>query len=153
MTSIYFIPWALAAVLSMKSTPHRPGRGSHRVRASPLSRPPVHSLPDPRGQGDLPSPPPPSVQGLGQKPAPEEAREARGIRGQREFPQKNRGTGLSGEPESPSPALGWCSQFSRAASHHKVPREGKVTTTTGDLSPLANGSERTALRLLPSDLE
>ena len=85
--------------------------------------------------------------------AGEEAREARGIRGQREFPQKNRGTGLSGEPESPSPALGWCSQFSRAASHHKVPREGKVTTTTGDLSPLANGSESTALRLLPSDLE
>ena len=36
MTSIYFILWALAAVLSMESTPRRPGGGSHRIRASLL---------------------------------------------------------------------------------------------------------------------
>ena len=150
MTSIYFILWALAAVLSMESTPHRPEGGSHRIRASPLSCPPIHSLLDPRGQGARPSPPP---QGFGQKPAPEEAREARGI-GQRVFLRK---TGAQDSQENQShlhqPWGATVSQFSRAASHHKVPREGKVTTTTGDLSPLANGSENTALRLLPSDLE
>ena len=95
---LLFCPWKA----------HPADLGAAATGLEPLSsRLPVHSLPDPRGQGALPSPPP---QGLGQKPAPDEGREAGGLGGQREFPQKNRGTGLSGEPRSPSPALGWDSR-------------------------------------------
>lgn len=78
--------------LAMETTPRRPGGGSHRIKASLLS---TH-------RSIIPPPPPnpsPPSQGLGQKPSPEERREARGIGGQREFPQKNGDTGLSGEPE------------------------------------------------------
>ena len=147
MTSIYFILWALAAVLSMESTPRRPGGGSRRIRASLLSRLPVHSLPDPRGQGALPSPPP---QGLGQKPAPEEGKEARGLGGQREFPQKNRGTGLSGEPRSPhQPWGGTVGQLSRLPATARSQRDSRHR----GLPPLASGRETAASRLLPSDLE
>lgn len=94
MTSIYFIPWTLAAGLLWK--PHPADLGEAAIGLKPLSSPPTGPLsPFPPPQ---PNPSPPS-QGLGQKPSPEEQREARGIGGQRELPQKNGDTGLSGEPE------------------------------------------------------
>lgn len=106
MTSIYFVPWTLAAGSLWKPHPadlREAAIGSnHRLRASLLSSPPPsHSLPRPRASAPTAHLHPRALD-RGQRQRREgklRERKARGIGGQREFPQKYRGAGLSGQPK------------------------------------------------------
>lgn len=81
-------------------------------------------------------------------------RKARGIRGQREFPQKNRDTGLSGEPKVTFTGL-WVIE---AVSLAELPVMAMSPDRTNDrnqkgFASVANFGETAALRVLPSDCE
>lgn len=97
MTSIYFIPWT-PAVGSIETLALQ-ASGRQLLIESP-SPPTTPFSPPPWGLSAHSSP---ASQGPGHRSAPEDRREARrrarGIGGQREISQENRGLGLSGEPK------------------------------------------------------
>lgn len=151
MTSIYFIPWTLAAGSGWK--PHPIDLGEAAVGWHPLSSPPAipFSL-----SPTWPGHPPLTSNGRSWT----EATNSGGKGSQR----NRRSKGVSSEKQGHGilrrtkghlyqPLGDRVNQFSWAGSHGNVPREGKVTETTRDLPRLASCSQRAAWRLLPSDLE